>query len=57
MRRSKSCGKELHRGDMAYNRWGVLLCASCDKANPPPRYSAYEGGELKVGGYHCGDKI
>jgi hypothetical protein len=54
---TRCCGKELNNGDLAYNRFGVLMCKDCDEKNPPPFMGVYEFGNLKTDHHFCGEHI
>lgn len=50
------CGKPLRRGDMAWDRWGIVLCDDCDKARPASIMAVYYGGRLNRN-IHCGAEV
>jgi len=50
------CGKKLKVGDLAFNRWGVIICEECDKKHLAPMFAVYEGGYLKRE-CRCGDYV
>jgi hypothetical protein len=51
----RCCGKDLHKGEDAYNRHGCIMCKDCDEKNPATFMAVYGGGHLKDEGHYCGE--
>jgi len=50
------CGKPLRRGEMVWDRWGIILCDDCDKKRPASIMAVYYGGRLNRN-LNCGDRV
>lgn len=44
----QGCGKQLLPGDRAADRWGIVLCETCDAATPAPPLAIWSSGILKI---------
>jgi hypothetical protein len=54
--RKYGCGKVLNKGDMAFDRWGIILCPECDEATPASLMAVYYGGRLNSTAT-CGEMV
>ena len=44
---NRGCGRLIRKGELAWDRWGIILCDQCDKDTPAPHLAVYHGGLLK----------
>jgi hypothetical protein len=54
---TKFCGKELKKGELVHNRFGILVCNDCDQKYPAPLMAVYSSGNIMEAGHYCGEKI